>query len=264
MTFKYKSEVISAVAVVAVIVVVFSSLFLYTGNWPPAVIVESSSMQHGNNFVFGVINTGDIVGVKKISSFKDVQTYLVAREEGHPINYGEYGDVIVYDNHYLGELVIHRAMFYVEGWEGSTPILYGNTNPSWLAISGPNVYMTDVGYSHKNLLVNLSLYVGQTGFVTMGDHNFASLGYQVGNYTVAADQDTGIDNSLVNSSQVFGYAVGYLPILGVLKLWVTHNTRYIPEESNEVMVIVLVVIVALLIAPIPSFGRKKAERKTNR
>ncbi len=262
MTFKYKSEVISAVAVVVVIAIIFSSLFLYTGNWPPAVIVESSSMQHGNNFVFGAINTGDIVGVKKISSYTNVQTYLVARERGYPTNYGEYGNVIIYDDQFRGELVIHRAIFYVEGWNGSTPILYGNTNPSWLTIDGAQVYMTDVGYSHKNLLVNLQSYVGETGFVTMGDHNFASLGFTSGNYTVAADQNTLIDNTLVNSTQVIGYAVGYLPVVGVLKLWVTHNTYYIPEQSNEIMAIVLIVLIALILAPIPSLGRnKKQDRK---
>ncbi len=261
MTFKYRNEVISVVAVVAVIAIIFSSLFLYTGNWPPAVIVESSSMQHGSNFVYGAINTGDIVGVKKIESYVDVQTYLVAREKGYPINYGEYGNVIIYNDQYRGELVIHRAMFYVEGWNGSTPILYGNDNPSWLKISGPYVYITDVGYSHKNLLVNLQNYIGETGFVTMGDHNFGSSGYTSGNYTIAADQDTGIDNTLVNSTQVFGYAVGYLPVVGVLKLWVTHNTYYIPAESNEIMVIVLVVLIALIVVPLPSLGRKRPGKK---
>jgi len=54
-----KGELIALLAVVLVLVIIFSGLYFYTGNWPPAVIVESKSMQHGNNFVFGVINTGD-------------------------------------------------------------------------------------------------------------------------------------------------------------------------------------------------------------
>ncbi len=262
MTFKYKGEVISVIAVLAIIAVIFSSLYFYTENWPPAVIVESSSMQHGNNFVFGVINTGDIVGVKKINSFQDVQTYLVSREKGHPTNYGEFGNVIVYKNYYLGELVIHRAIFYVEGWKGTTPILYGNYNPSWLTIQGSNVYLTDVGYSHKNLLVSLQNYIGETGFVTMGDHNFASSSYPTGNWTMGADQNLGIDNTLVNSSQVLGYAVGYLPVLGVLKLWISAlsgNTlylKYIPVQSNEIMAIILVLVIVLIIAPVPSLRKR--------
>jgi signal peptidase len=259
-TFRYKNEVISAVAVVVVIAILFSSLFLYTGNWPPAVIVESSSMQHGNNFVFGVINTGDIVGVKKIDSFANVQTYLVARERGNPITYGEYGNVVIYKNSLLRELVIHRAIFYVEGWNGTTPILYGNTHPSWLSIQGPNVYITDVGYSHRNLLVQLENYIGQVGFVTMGDHNFADSPYHIGNYTLAADQNENIDNSLVSSNQVVGVAVGYIPIVGVMKLWVTGQTTFIPENSNIAMIIIIVVIVALAIVPLPSPKSRRKER----
>lgn len=256
-----RGDVLSLVAVALVIVIIFSTLFFYTGNWPPAVIVESSSMQHGNNFVFGVINTGDIVAVKKANSFEDIQTYLVAREDGGPKTYGDFGNVIVYRNFLLGELVIHRAMFYVEGWNGSSPILYGNDNPPWLTIRGPDVYIYDVGYTHKNLLVDLSQYEGTTGFVTMGDHNFADMGSS-GNFTVAADQNTGIDNSLVNQSQVVGYAIGYLPIIGVLKVWGTKDRGYIPETSNEVMVLIIVLVVILVLAPIPSQAVRKKRGKT--
>jgi signal peptidase len=262
-TFKYKSEVISVVVVIAAIAIIFSSLYFYTDNWPPAVIVESSSMQHGNNFVFGAINTGDIVAVKKINSFTDVATYLVARERGSPSTYGEYGNVIVYDNYLLGELVIHRAIFYVEGWSGSTPILYGNTNPSWLSIQGSNVYITDVGYSHKSLVVELQQYIGQTGFVTMGDHNFATSQDYYGNYTIASDQNLYIDNSLVNATQVMGFAVGYLPIIGVLKVWTTPDKKYIPELSNVIMIIIIILIVLLAVVPYPSV-RTKNEKELKR
>jgi signal peptidase len=258
----YRKEAVTIIAGLVVIIIIFSSLYLYTDNWPPAVIVESRSMQHGNNFVFGVINTGDIVGVKKIKSFQEVQTYLVARERGDPFNYGEYGNVIVYDNYLLNELVIHRAIFYVDGWEGDTPLLYGDTNPSWLAIVGYDVFINDIGYTHKNLVVNLQNYIGQTGFVTMGDYNFAVSGYDIGNYTVAADQNVGIDNSLVNVTQVVGYAVGYLPVVGVLKLWATGKVSYIPELSNVIMVVIIILIIALILVPIPSGkNRKDTEKK---
>lgn len=262
MTSSYRKEAVEIIAGIAVIVIIFSSVYLYTDNWPPAVVVESSSMQHGNNFVFGVINTGDIVGVKRINSFQDVQTYLVARESGKPFNYGEYGDVIVYDNHVLNELVIHRAIFYVDGWQGDTPLLYGDRNPSWLIIVGPDVFIKDVGYTHKNLMVNLQNYIGQTGFVTMGDHNFAVSEYDIGNYTLAADQNVGIDNSLVNVSQVMGYAVGYLPVVGDLKLWITGKISYIPELSNVIMVSIIIVIIALVLIPFPvGKNRKNIQKK---
>lgn len=262
MALKFRNEIVSAIAVVAAIAIIFSSLYVYTGNWPPAVIVESSSMQHGNNFVFGAINTGDIVSVKKIKSIASVETYLVAREKGSPSTYGEFGNVIVYNNYELRELVIHRAIFYVEGWNGTTPILYGNDNPSWLSIQGSSVYIMDVGYTHQNLVVELQSYIGQTGFVTMGDHNFANrIGGTDGAYVIAADQNTGIDNSLVNVTQVMGYAVGYLPVIGVLKVWATNNRHYIPEQSNIIMIIIIILVIALAFVPFPS---SRAKSKSDR
>lgn len=239
-----KGEIIISLGVIFVIVIIFAGLTIYAHNWPPAVVVESSSMQHGQNFVFGVINTGDIVGVKKVSSFTDVITYLVARESGGPVEYGEYGDVIVYENHYLGELVIHRALFYVQGWNGDTPVLYGNNNPSWLNISGSTVTIYDKGFRHQTVFIDLANYIGQTGFVTMGDNN------------PVADQQpgSGIDNSLVNMSQVVGVVFGYLPVLGTLKLWIEGRTQYIPEQSNIIMALVLV---GLLVFAFYPTGKKK-------
>ncbi len=146
-----KKEISISIGVILVVIIIFVSLTLYSQNWPPAVVVESSSMQHGQNFVFGVINTGDIVGVKKVSSFKDVITYVVARESGYPIDYGEYGNVIVYNDYYLNELVIHRALFYVEGWQGDIPVIYGNDHPSWLVISGSTVTIYDKGFRRAML-----------------------------------------------------------------------------------------------------------------
>lgn len=254
---KHLKGIVSIVSLILIIVLLFSALYLYTGNWPPAVIVESKSMQHGNNFVFGVINTGDIVAVKKITGYKAVDTYLVAREHGGPTNYGEYGDVIVYDNHFLNELVIHRAIFYVYGWVGDVPELYGNDNPSWLDINGSTVYIYNVGYAHRNVAINLQSYIGQTGFVTMGDYNLANSELKYNGFYIAADQDVGIDNSLVNYTQVYGVAVGYLPVLGVMKLWITGNTQYIPEESNEIMAIIIVLVVALIFVPFPSQEKRK-------
>ncbi len=253
---KYKWEMISAITVVVVILAIFGSLTIYTQNWPPAVVVESKSMQHGNNFVLGVINTGDIVGMKKVYSQNNVITYVVARELGGPVYYGDFGDVVIYDNTYLGELVIHRAMFYVSGWNGDTPIIANDNNPSWLAINGYNVTILNVGYAHRNLLVGLGNFIGTTGYVTMGDYNLANSPFKEGSFYLGADVNVGIDNSLVNITQVRGIAVGYLPILGTLKLWIDGKTQYIPELSNIVMALVIVVIVAAAFFPTKKDDRK--------
>jgi len=256
-----KRGIIEGISALLVVVLLLGAAYAYTDNWPPAVIVESKSMQHGNGFTLGVINTGDIVGVKKINNFSQVITYVQARTQGKSINYGDYGDVIVYKNNYLGELVIHRAIMYIEGWKGNTPIIYYFENQSWITINGSNVIIRDVGYAHRNLLIELSQYVGEKGFVTMGDYNLANSPFIInGNTYLAADQNVGIDNTLVNVSQIMGVAVGYIPILGVLKLWITGKTTYIPMESNIVMALVLAAIVIYALIPAPKKDKKDEQK----
>jgi len=260
---KLNKGIIQGISALLVVVLLLGAAYAYTDNWPPAVIVESKSMQHGNGFTFGVINTGDIVGVKKIDNFNQVITYVQARTQGSPIDYGDYGDVIVYKNYYLGELVIHRAILYIEGWKGTTPIIYYFKNQSWMSINGSNVIIKDVGYAHRNLIIELSQYIGEKGFVTMGDYNLANSPFLIsGNYYLAADQNVGIDNSLVNVSQIMGVAVGYIPILGVLKLWVTGKTTYIPMESNIVMAFVIAAIIIYALIPSPKKDNGKSKNNT--
>ncbi len=256
---KSRQALIEIISVFLIIVVLLGASYAYTGNWPPAVIIESKSMQHGNGFTLGVINTGDIVGVKKVGNYSNVITYVQARTQGMSLNYGDYGDVVVYKNYFLNELVIHRAILYVEGWHGATPIIEGFQNQSWLHISGSNIIINDVGYAHRTLLIELSAYVGQTGFVTMGDYNLANSPFNQSGAYLAADQNVGIDNSLVNISQIVGIAVGYIPIVGVMKLWLTGETQYIPMESNVIMAIILLAIVVY--AFLPSKASPKNEDK---
>jgi len=231
---------------IAIIIIIFGSLFLYTGNWPPMVIVESSSMQHGQDFVFGVLNTGDIALVKKVTNVSQIVTYVEGRQINY-MSYGDYGDVIVYRN--INGLTIHRAMFYVYGWNGDVPkIEYFNS--SFMKIIGPLVLIEDVGPSQRNLVVDLSNYINKVGFVTMGDNNlityytnpnysFGVLGYEV------ADQNAGISSSLVTLNMIVGKAVGYLPWFGDIKLLLTGNTYYVPVQSWIYLILSLTGIFAL-------------------
>ncbi len=100
---------------IIIVAVIFLSLYAYTQNWPPIVIVESGSMQHGESSHIGIIDTGDIVLVKKIYSEEDVVTYVEGRMSGYE-RYGDYGDVIIYN--YQGKSIIHRAIVYLK-WSGS-------------------------------------------------------------------------------------------------------------------------------------------------
>src|SRR5512136_2920662 len=65
-----------AVAVI-IMAVVLAAIFAYTQVWPPLVVVESSSMQHGDTTSFiGVIDTGDLVFVQAAPNRADVITYV--------------------------------------------------------------------------------------------------------------------------------------------------------------------------------------------
>ena len=102
----------------AIMAVVFGVLYAYSGVWPPIVVIESSSMQHGDYSQFGIIDTGDIVLVKNTPADK-VVTYVEARfsDKNHK-TYGDYGDVIIY-NAPSGDSIIHRAILYAyydDGW----------------------------------------------------------------------------------------------------------------------------------------------------
>jgi len=101
---------------IAVFALLLGGLFVYTGNWPPAVIVESGSMMHADDEVsygrFGTIDPGDLVLVKGVDSLDDITT----RADGGRDRYGAPGDVIVYyrANDRSDTPIIHRAVAYVE------------------------------------------------------------------------------------------------------------------------------------------------------
>ena len=127
-----------------VVSAVFMLTWVYTGNWPPMVVIESGSMEHDDNPLYpepgfthiGAIDTGDLVLVKSAGR-DDIVTYLAGKQQGYE-RYGDYGDVIIYYKNGLrgvcsagasldeaecnrqdGEWtpatpVIHRAMAWVE------------------------------------------------------------------------------------------------------------------------------------------------------
>ncbi len=243
---KISGTIKDIIIVIVILIIIFGSLIVYTGNWPPMVIVESSSMQHGQEFTFGVLNTGDIALVKKVTIVNDIITYVQGRQINYQ-NYGDYGDVIVYRN--INGLTIHRAMFYVSGWIGDVPKI-DYFNGSFMKVMGPLVLIENVGPSHRNLVVDLSNYINKEGFVTMGDNNlityytnpnysFGVLGYEV------ADQNAGICPVLVSLNMIVGKATGYLPWFGDLKLLLTGNTYYVPELSWVYLILTLTAIFAI-------------------
>ncbi len=118
-------DILVAVAVVGGILL---ALYLYTGTWPPPVVVESNSMMHidadeyTQNFGdtrpedvpygrWGTVDPGDLVLVKDIDDQDRVDTYAHAGDD----RYGDPGEVVVYftNEHMAGTPIIHRAMTYV-------------------------------------------------------------------------------------------------------------------------------------------------------
>lgn len=257
--------------VLAVIVIlgVLVGLTLYSGVLPPASVVESGSMQHSPDWQFGTINTGDIVIVKKVSSSTDITTYVQGRTTNFS-TYGDYGNVILYHSN-NGEVVIHRAMFYLS-WSNGSPVVRGYTNQSWMTVTDNYVVIDDVGFSHRNLFVNLTSFKNESGFITMGDHNLAIsvLYVKAFNAYVAADENVNIMNRPVNQSDVVGIAQGQIPWLGLIKLnimrlqggWPYYND--VPHYSYDYLAAFIGVILVMVFFPynrvLSSRGRKNNKK----
>jgi signal peptidase len=233
--------------IIAILVVIgiFLSLYAYAQVWPPLVVIESGSMQHGDVSHIGTIDTGDIVIVKKVYSEDDVVSYVEGRMKDYK-TYGDYGDVIIYKCN--GELIIHRSIVYLH-WNGHEWKIRGFENnhyPSWLKVTRDYITITDVGYEHKKIVINLQKLnpnvVGRDGFITMGDHNLAQYGPS------AYDQSTlgfiPICPKLVNYNMIAGVARGELPWFGALKLYLSStNTAEIPPNTTTNLIISIVLII---------------------
>ncbi len=267
-------DVLIAAGIIAVILVV---LFLYTDNWPPMVVIESDSMQHGGDSSVGVIDTGDLVLVKKVSTEKNVITYVEGQAKGYK-TYGDYGDVIIYrKNGGTDTPVIHRSVMYLV-LNGTTnnsfdvPDLskldYGKENDWYVTISqntvikearwydlGKNhqIHINDYGYSKVHLKIDLGL-VNRSfankdmhgGFITVGDHNAArNTGSCVDQEHLTLDPPSNEKVQPVKAEWIVGKARGELPWFGIVKLKVSGNPNEFPTTSVYMVFVSLGVVIAL-------------------
>jgi signal peptidase len=188
-------------------------------------------MEHSEYWTPGVINTGDIVFVKKVNSINDIVTYVQGRETGYS-TYGEYGNVILYKNP-QGTIIIHRAIMYIKWIDGRLSI-NNYSNQSWLNVYGDCIVIKDVGFTHRNFSINVSMLFGQNGFITMGDNNLGSPNvicnpkYQ--SYE-AADQ-TIFNYPPVNLSRIVGVAFGQVPWIGLIKLNILGLEHKWPDSAD--------------------------------
>jgi len=233
--------IIAALIVLLIIV----SLVLYSGAWPPLVVVESGSMQHSNTESFiGTIDTGDMVILKKTANTTEIRTYLESLTDGYQ-TYGEYGDVVIY-RPFGSETqtpIIHRALLRMEynssGGGYDIPVLGEIPSSMWSVVGGPKDFhdmkaelvLTGIGYNQVTVRLNISIMlihfaqlsmVPFSGLVTLGDNNHG-----------IADQMSNICWTPVRADWIDGVARGEIPWFGLLKLWISGPAPDGPVPANS-------------------------------
>lgn len=220
----------------AIVIVLLVSLFAYTGNWPPAYVIESNSMEHGPNDVLGLINAGDLVLAQKVPN-STIVPYVVGLRSGYS-TYGEYGDVLLYyPNGQTGSTpIIHRAIVYFQ-WNGngaySAPELNGlpcgtaagavySPCGSTNIPDGSTLTFYHIGWMSRTyqVPVNPTTFGDHSGYLTLGDNN------------TLTDQDWQL-STLVEPGWVIGVARGMIPWFGSFKLLVEGNAGLVPAQSWE-------------------------------
>lgn len=229
----------------AIVLIIIGALVLYSGAWPPLVVVESRSMQHSNAESFiGVVDTGDMVILKKVGGIGEIRPYLDSLADGYQ-TYGEYGDVVIYKPYGSDSRtpIIHRALLRMDynasGGGFDIPVLGEIPSTMWSVIGGPKdwhnmkseIVLTGIGYNQVSVRLNLSLMLSHFaqlgmvpfgGLVTLGDNNQGIV-----------DQSTDICWTPVRADWVDGVARGELPWFGLLKLWITGPTPDGPVPENS-------------------------------
>ncbi len=240
-----------------ILCIILGSLYIYSGRWPPLVVIESPSMSHGQGDIpesqIGVIDPGDIVVVQQVGKDK-ITTYVEGKANGHR-TYGQYGDVVIYrpGGSKRSTPIIHRPVIYLrysdETNSFSAPALrkleYGedwetSQGEQWANLTG-TIYLYNYGYADKTIRLELTplLDSAHSGFITMGDHNSVY------------DQhpQTGISKEPVRGNWIEGRARGELPWFGILKLMSIGKTELVPSNSwnNLFITIGLIIVIPFII-----------------
>lgn len=226
---------------IAIVVVIFAGIFAYTQVYPPLVVVESSSMQHGDDVSsIGVIDTGDLVLVQAAPTRSAIVTWIEGRVTGYE-TYGDFGDVIVFRKPTVPTdptPVIHRAIMYVvpngtdaydvpdlrnlpsSQWEG---IRRGGAPVQGEPLALERVTIHGMGWQ-RNLGIAFDLLAfaqnpalrSRSGYITMGDNNaYNSCTTSLDPCEPFRPYDQGW---IVPHGNVIGRARGEIPWFGLLKL----------------------------------------------
>ncbi len=240
-----------------ILLLLIGTLYTYTGNWPPLVVVQSGSMQHSDSeSSVGVIDTGDLVFVKKVDGTSRIVTYIEGKKQ-HERSYGSFGDVIIFkpNGNSSKTAIIHRAVLFLE-WNGTT---YNSTTQRGGSFDIPSLGMINKRGSialdsyewpkelrSRTLVINLSNIIDKFreygrephgGYLTKGDDN----------NIVDQTTDFGGDTRWlepVEEDWVIGRSVGEIPWFGLIKLVLEGNKEW-PSNSMRNLVIAFIVIISL-------------------
>lgn len=257
-----------AVAAAAVVALVFGLLTLWSGVWPPLVVIESGSMMHQEGCLdpgdrdddgdrectpygrFGTMDPGDIVAVKKASARQDIELLV---EAGEP-RFGLAGDVIVYyrNNDTSKAPVIHRAVAWInvigEGPDRRYTVDW--IGRERLHFSSAGVYLPEFGLDERYGYPKERAFKPiKSGFITRGDNPLTN---------PASDQALGI-SGLVEPGWIVGKARFELPWFGLIKLalansinqekppiaWVRIGNAFAPADLWIMLGVVLGVLLSI-------------------
>ena len=250
-------EILVAVIIIAIIL---GSLWAYTGNWPPIVVVESNSMMHDDDSSIGLMDTGDIVLLKSVSARHEIKTYVDGKKSGYR-TYGLYGNVIAFSkNGQSGTPVIHRAVVWIE--YNNSGHNYDSNLKDFGSYDIPSLGLYDVtkfnitDYWPKNtkldidlnrLLSNFKKFNRQphSGYLTKGDKN-----REIDQLSSITDPNRHPIEP-IKTDWVMGKAEGELPWFGLIKLYIGGETSMPdsnpPPTSVKMLGISITLIIILLI-----------------
>ena len=245
-----------------VVSAVFMLTWVYTGNWPPMVVIESGSMEHDDNPLYpepgfthiGAIDTGDLVLVKSAGS-DDIVTYLAGKQQGYK-RYGDYGDVIIYYKNGLrgvcsaGASLDEAECNRQDGeWTPATPVIHRAM--AWVEVrDNGSYYLPEVDMEFANgklVLAEIGLPPGaplteitQSGYITKGDSVSNRHPDQLTHRDLLGQQV-----QPVQPGDIVGMARGELPWFGLIKLKLTQPENYAaaPEECRQMLLISLVTVI---------------------
>lgn len=237
-TISFLRDILVAVAVV---LIVLTALWGYTGQWfgAPMVAIESGSMMHLDEPYgrIGTIDAGDMVLLVDVNEYDEIITKKVAEKENGFTTYGDFGDVIIYRKYGRTneDQIIHRAICWVEQNKDSTYTIeaYGLYNESSITI--PELGLNRYKPSHS-------------GYITKGDNPVTN---------DRCDQAGGIISEPIKLSWVTGKARGELPWVGTVNLLFNDiingafwNQRVKPTVYNvpQDCMICLVLLISILIS----------------